>query len=369
MPNNIFNTLFMQNILLYIYPVLPFLIIILGVIVLFFFLVLKGRNRKKNQPELRMTSYVIRKTRYQNSIPKSIKVAELNRDLEPFGFAYYPPQDIFYSNMVCWQRECGYCEFYDEASAAFSMIIDCEPIYFDYEGKKWLIEFWKGQYGLNTGCEIGVYTTTGPNLNIPGVFNGTFYYTAAEEDQLILGFSLYKDEKKLLYRKEKHWWLTGFKLGEFSEPSELVMEVEITLKSSDMCIVFVEALKKNGYTDEDIQINNTTVSLVYDKPHYEQPSTRTPFLESFMQANNKRNCQAYQLATKPYDNTLDKLNYVKYQAPKMYRKILNVGSTKEVFAGFDVVKKYLNRYALNTQSINNINEELQSEEEKKHISN
>ena len=38
------------------------------------------------------------------------------------------------------------------------MIIDCEPVRFYYGGKKWLIELWKGQYGMTTGCEIGVYT-------------------------------------------------------------------------------------------------------------------------------------------------------------------------------------------------------------------
>ena len=37
------------------------------------------------------------------------------------------------------------------------MIIDCEPICFMYGGKNWMIELWKGQYGLETGGEIGVY--------------------------------------------------------------------------------------------------------------------------------------------------------------------------------------------------------------------
>lgn len=92
------------------------------------------------------------------------RLEELNRDLKPFGFAYDPSQDLFYSLMDCWQRNFGYCRLYDEATATFSMIIDCEPIYFRYGGKKWLIEFWKGQYGMTTGGEIGIYYTTGPRL-------------------------------------------------------------------------------------------------------------------------------------------------------------------------------------------------------------
>ena len=37
------------------------------------------------------------------------------------------------------------------------MIIDAYPVYFDYQDKTWMIEFWRGQYGINTGAEIGVY--------------------------------------------------------------------------------------------------------------------------------------------------------------------------------------------------------------------
>jgi len=150
------------------------------------------------------------------------------------GYSYDPIQDIFYSNMDPWQRKMGYCRLYDEASAPLNMIIDCEPIYFEYGGKRWLIEFWKGQYGMTTGGEIGVYTTEGPDLDIPGLFNGTFYNCASNADRLYMSFTLVKDEEVLFKRKGKHWWLTGFKLGEFSEPSELTMYLTIALKDRFM---------------------------------------------------------------------------------------------------------------------------------------
>ena len=72
------------------------------------------------------------------------------------------------------------------------MIIDCEPIYFRYKGKKWLIEFWKGQYGMTTGGEVGIYYTTGPDLNIPGLFNGTFYKCVNDEDRIDMSFAFRK---------------------------------------------------------------------------------------------------------------------------------------------------------------------------------
>src|SRR5690242_20482520 len=74
------------------------------------------------------------------------------------GFLYDPDQDIIYSRMDALQRNFGYAFGYDAAALAMNAVIDCEPVFFDYDGKHWMIELWKGQYGLETGCEIGVYT-------------------------------------------------------------------------------------------------------------------------------------------------------------------------------------------------------------------
>ena len=74
------------------------------------------------------------------------------------GFMYDPDQDIIYSRMDAFQRRLGYAFGYDAAALGMSMNLDCEPIFFDYDGKHWMIELWKGQYGLEVGCEIGVYT-------------------------------------------------------------------------------------------------------------------------------------------------------------------------------------------------------------------
>ncbi|GEM_PF-331811 len=308
-----------------------------GFLALFFY-----RKKKNKKTLLSITSL---NNKNQKKKPKNLLFSytldDLNNDLKPFGFAYYPPQDYFYSIMYGWQSECGYCELYDEGCAPLSMIIDCEPIYFKYGGKKWLIEFWKGQYGMNSGCEIGIYTTTGPILNIPGIFNGTFYFCAEEEDHLPIAFTFKKNGKVIFHRSEVHWWLTGFKLGEFSWPSELTVDIEITLKDQEMRDAFVEGMLKNRYTMEELTIRGNTVSFVYDTPHYRQPKTRTPYVEKYMQDNNWRNCEAYNIATRTYKNTVDKLNYVKNAAPKLYHKIINVGNTKELFKDYDLIRKFL----------------------------
>ena len=85
--------------------------------------------------------------------------ATFDKAIDICGYAYDPNQDIFYSKMDAWQRDFGYCRLYDETASPMGMVIDCEPIYFVYSGKRWLIEMWKGQYDLTTGGEVGVYTT------------------------------------------------------------------------------------------------------------------------------------------------------------------------------------------------------------------
>jgi len=80
------------------------------------------------------------------------------------GFAYPPEKDIFYSTKNAWQKNFGYTRLYDILAPIFRIIIDTEPIKFNYNNKNWLITFWKGQYGIVTGAKIGIYYTTQQNI-------------------------------------------------------------------------------------------------------------------------------------------------------------------------------------------------------------
>lgn len=265
----------------------------------------------------------------------------LDKAIELAGYSYDLQQDIFYSNIDAWQREQGYCRLYDEAAAPLGMIIDCEPIYFEYHNKRWLIEFWKGQYDLTTGCEIGVYATEEPDLDIPSVFKGAFYRSVDNVDLLKMSFSLKKNGKILFTREDKHWWLTGFKLGEFSQPSELTMVLSITLKDKDMCKAFVKGLKNAGYWEDEIIITGNTVDLKFDETRTQQPLTRRPKTDFIIQRKNKLLCDRYQDITRGYDNLPDKINAIKEQAPEMYEQIINLGKTRQLFDKYKKIKEYL----------------------------
>ena len=87
------------------------------------------------------------------------------KDFSAVGFAYDHDKDSFYSTKDAWQKKMGYCHLYDVGAPIFQMIIDTEPIKFYYNNKNWLITFWKGQYGIVTGAEIGIYATKQQSIN------------------------------------------------------------------------------------------------------------------------------------------------------------------------------------------------------------
>lgn len=252
----------------------------------------------------------------------------IDKIIETVGYEYDLEQDIFYSIMNPWQRNMGYSRLYDEASAPFGMIVDCEPIYFEYNNKRWLIELWKGQYDLNTGCEIGVYTAEKPILNIPAVYKYMFYNCAGDDERLTMSLTLKKkiDEnyyETLFTRDDKHWWLSGFKLGMYSEPSELIMELNIAFKSEDMCNAFIEGLNEAGYSDKEFNKYGINVALTFDKPHTIQPITRTEETDRLIQKKNKILCDRYNEITSVYDNLTDKINVIQKQAPEIYEEIMD----------------------------------------------
>lgn len=300
------------------------MVAVLLIIVSIFFKSIKSRKKKgkKKKPTQPITEIV-------GTTPERLE--ELNKELNPFGFAYDISQDIFYSIMNGWQRKFGYCRLYDEGCAPFSMIIDCEPIYFNYGGIKWLIEFWKGQYGMTTGCEVGIYYTDGPSINIPGVFNGTFYHCVKDEDRINMYVSFKKNGKVIFTRSAYHWWITGFKLAEFSQPTELTMDIILELYNRNMAEAFVGGLKEAGYSDNEYEISGNRVYIQFDKPHTKQPLSRNALTEYLMQRNNQSFCNAYNYLTDSYSNTLDKLAVVKRDSPYMYDQIVHMGKPQQVY--------------------------------------
>lgn len=160
------------------------------------------------------------------------------------GFLWDDQDKVFYSAHEAWQRNFGYNKFYDFAAQFFLLYYDTCRVKFNYGGRDWLVQFWKGQYGLILmGAEVGVYSKNeGQSVQ---------HYECADDANLFsLGYTIYSHDKVLFVRTyQETWWLTGFvvgKIDKFSDRSQLSMKIRITLKDEGMKDKFVKALQAPG---------------------------------------------------------------------------------------------------------------------------
>ena len=86
---------------------------------------------------------------------------------------------------------------------------------------------------------------------------------------------LYKNGKIVTKASAKHWWLAIFKLGMFSWPKELSVDINITFHNKEMLEAFLIAFKKLGYKNNDFQVIDNTFCFKFIKPHTRKVWTRT----------------------------------------------------------------------------------------------
>lgn len=250
--------------------------------------------------------------------------------LEPAGFAYDPGNEIFYSRHDAWQRKFGYCRAYDEGASHFSMIFDCEPFYFTYDEKEWLLEFWKGQYGMTTGGEIGLYWRKIDDT-VPKSLR--HYEAVSDQEMPQMAFRLRKWGRDLFQRGHRHWWLTGFILGEFSKPEQLIMEAEIIFKEEEMAKAVVEAMDLAGYEEEKAFARGRRVYFYFTRPMTRQPFWQKDVFAWGVQLRNRYFCRKYQKMIQGLENrldsTLDEILYIQRKAPGLFTRMLLVGRNRK----------------------------------------
>lgn len=250
---------------------------------------------------------------------KCNKITEI---IEPFGYCYDSRQDIFSTTLHAWQRNFGYTESYNHYAPHFNMVFDNKPIYFDYQDKTWLIELWKGQYGINTGCEIGVYYSD--SFVPPMLRDITMFHCVKDKDMLPMSLNLCRNDMNLAKLKKPHWWLTAFVMGVYSEPASLSMNVSITFPNSEMLGAFVNALEAQGYANDTLYICNLTVTFVYDSCSVCKVSRLRRILCGFAQWKNRNFVKLYLKITKPFVRSLDRVLCLYYFLPFAFRRMFTI---------------------------------------------
>lgn len=167
------------------------------------------------------------------------------------GYLYDPNENCFYTADDPWQRVVGYNEIFDVAAPVATISFDTVRLKFDYKDKNWMIQIWKGQYGLAFyGAEIGVY-------NKPMDRTLEHYDAVTDDERLKMSMDFYEYEDRLFgddgWEKKfsrpyaSYWWCTGFipgnKLGNFGS---LRVNARITAKDYEMLSGIRKALSENS---------------------------------------------------------------------------------------------------------------------------
>lgn len=179
------------------------------------------------------------------------------------GYLYDPERKVFYTAKDPWQRNFGFNPVYDISAQFIFINYNTDRYKFTADGKDWMIQLWKGQYGLVFyGGEVGVYTK-------PLDRAVDHYDCAADEDMLRMSVNLYyydKAKEQWEFRFERpyglYWWCTGFKLGNNGyDFSVYRMDIRITMKSFDMLKGLTAAMdaKNVAYTVDGLDVYFTWI--------------------------------------------------------------------------------------------------------------
>lgn len=250
-----------------------------------------------------------------------VKCSLLNELVYPFGYDFNCDCEIFSSTLDAPQKQAGYIWLYDYLAPRFGMVFDALPVYFDYQDRTWLIEFWKGQYGINTGAEIGIYHT---DSVIPESDYKTAWFSAADETEMLnCSFRLCKGEDECVCNAGRHWWLTAFLTGCFSRPCTLTMESGISFPDREMLCAFVNGLRRAGCPDDCLSVKGLTVCFVFRKDTAKY-NLITRFFRRYSQWKNRIFCRLYLWVTRPFLCTEDRVLYLYYYLPVCFRRLLRL---------------------------------------------
>ena len=180
----------------------------------------------------------------KSAFPENISVA---------GYRYSKRDSYFYVDKNnAWQGNFGYNQAYDLVAPYLMLEYDYVRVYFTYKNKDWMVQLWKGQYGLVFyGCEAGIYNKAASGKDDSVV---TTYSHATGGNIPYMQTTLYHDanlsgnySRVFSTPYEQTWWSTGFKPGHLrrTEPaSELRQTGVISFDNEEMAKLFAEGLEE-----------------------------------------------------------------------------------------------------------------------------
>lgn len=173
------------------------------------------------------------------------------------GFDYDLDNYVTTTPVDCWQRNFGYSIVYDILGEQFFMDCNTLRVKFEYGGKDWMVQLWKGDYAFDllVGGEIGLYNKE--------KITPIQYNCAGPEDELKMTMQIYHGDKLLVDMDERiHWWMMGLKFMVDIPADELTLTGTIEFKDEVMKDAFMESASK--YPDElQVSSEGNKVSILW----------------------------------------------------------------------------------------------------------
>ncbi len=166
---------------------------------------------------------------------------------------------LVYAPMYCWMRDFGFCAEYD-------LICYLLPMYryrtrrfkFNYDGRDWMIQCWKGNYMCTNGGEVGIY-------NRPEGKAGSYYDSITDDELMPMSMTVsHGDELLVNIPETPHWWVNGFKLSDsLYHPMSMTETFTVTFPDEEMRDAFCKAVESNIYHDVEYSADGLTVTCVW----------------------------------------------------------------------------------------------------------
>ena len=175
------------------------------------------------------------------------------------GFNFNVDDLVVYAVVDCWMRDFGFCFGYDLFCYLTPIFFyNTRRIKFDYAGKEWMVQIWKGLYAVSMGGEVGLYNRE------KGSF-GTFYNTANDEEMIKMSLEIYHGDELILKQSEQpHWWINGFKLSkDLYAARDLTLKSTLEMKDEEMLKAFCEGIDNNIHRDISYTVDGLKVSIVW----------------------------------------------------------------------------------------------------------
>lgn len=89
-------------------------------------------------------------------------------------------------------------------------------------------------------------------------------------------------------------------------------------------------VKRAGYKEDEIKIINNIIYFNFDKPKSNQSYNRYKLITPFIQFMNKIYCKIYNLITKDFVRTIDKIDFLRLYYPNLFKLIAGKNRMKKL---------------------------------------